>query len=67
MSASTAAQRKHDHEDDASFVDPVCGMKVDPMTAKFRHVHDVGKFFSAPTTARPSSRRIPSTTWMVAI
>ncbi len=44
MSATTAAQKERDHQDMTSVVDPVCGMKVDPETAKFRHKHEGDEF-----------------------
>ena len=40
MATTTAARQKHDDDDDdAPVIDPVCGMKVDPTTAKYRHRH----------------------------
>ncbi|MDH3661926.1 MAG: HAD-IC family P-type ATPase, partial [Alphaproteobacteria bacterium] len=40
MSARMAAQKEQDRQDVASMVDPVCGMKIAPETAKFRHEHE---------------------------
>lgn len=40
MSATSAAQKERELDDIASVVDPVCGMKVEPETAKFRHEYE---------------------------
>ena len=40
MSATVPARQEHDHQDVGLATDPVCGMKVDPETAKHRHEHD---------------------------
>ena len=44
MPATMTARSKGHLEDVALAVDPVCGMTVDPTTAKFRQVHDGDEF-----------------------
>ena len=44
----------------AKALDPVCGMTVDPQTAKHQAIHHDRPYFFCCPAAKPSSRPIPA-------